>query len=203
MTEPLTAAELAAIQARAEKATPGPWDNEACEYIYARVPKGRPNGEMIAQFSTYSHHLDRLVNIANARFAATARTDVPRLLAEIERFRATPSLDGTLAEVVAWATGNFPEATAHSTLVHLGREAEELIDSITWCSAEADRDQSEIVGELIDILLLTAHLFARFLHVDLRAEVERKLAINKARTWGEADSQGVRSHIRGDDVSTD
>ena len=63
-----------------EKATPGPWDNEAGPYVYARIPGGRPNGEYILQVTCVNgagKPLTREQNTANAAFIAQSRTFSP------------------------------------------------------------------------------------------------------------------------------
>ena len=78
--------EIHAIKARCEAATPGPWDSEDCEYIFAKVKGGRPNGEGIALFSCYTNR-QATNGKADANFAAHAREDIPRLVAEVEKLR--------------------------------------------------------------------------------------------------------------------
>lgn len=79
MTAPLTEAALAAIEARAAKATPGPWT--ATEH---------------AKFWQLDAAFDAVATTAlcfapetaaNAAFIAHARADIPRLLAEVRRLR--------------------------------------------------------------------------------------------------------------------
>ncbi len=85
MTSPIPESELAEIAARAAKATPGPW------------AVGRPaNSEREApSIQTVENSGDKwwIASLAEARpridedadFIAAARTDVPRLLAEVKR----------------------------------------------------------------------------------------------------------------------
>lgn len=78
---PLTADELAAIAARADAATPGPWEWE--EDLYQLDSHGFPVGAIIRTqgWSRYGY------SNTDAEFIARARTDVPRLVAEVERLR--------------------------------------------------------------------------------------------------------------------
>ena len=69
----MTDLDLAAIQARADAATPGPW---TLGIVYGTVM--RSSGGNIARDSTE----------ANAEFIAHARTDVPALLARIAELEA-------------------------------------------------------------------------------------------------------------------
>lgn len=80
----MTSEELAAIKARAEAATPGPWkrsDEESGDYYvpgwYVEVP-----------VSTGSQWIASSIDDQpDAAFIAHARTDVPALIAEVEILR--------------------------------------------------------------------------------------------------------------------
>ena len=78
--------EIDKIKARCEAATPGPWDSENCEYVFAKVKGGRPNGEGIAYFSCYTNR-QATDSKADANFAAHAREDVPQLIAYIKELK--------------------------------------------------------------------------------------------------------------------
>ena len=82
MSERLTDEQLAAIRARAEAATPGPWhvpggDDGGADWV------DKANGDMVCQCTSYR----------NAPFIAHAREDIPALLAHI---------DGLQAEIDRW-----------------------------------------------------------------------------------------------------
>lgn len=86
MTDPLTPAELDAIEARANAATPGPWE--------AKFPV-RDDFEYVRLFSftTYlgsvcNTDMDHEETKYNADFIAASRTDVPRLVGEVRRLTA-------------------------------------------------------------------------------------------------------------------
>lgn len=69
----MTDEQLAAIRARCEAATGGPWEvGHKCE-IYTRHYQVGPIGDFWEP--------------ADARFTAHAREDIPALLAEVERLR--------------------------------------------------------------------------------------------------------------------
>jgi len=93
------------------------------------------------------------------------------------------TLDAALRETVAWGCETFPNADPASCAAHLLREAVELCDDPT--SAE----------EMADVVMLLAHT-AHHAGVDLAAAVRAKLKVNRARTWGEPDSDGVIEHLR-------
>lgn len=92
-------------------------------------------------------------------------------------------LDGLAMEHCDWARVVFNKSTPHSVTEHLRREAQELVDAPTDSS------------EMADVFLLLVWL-ADITGTDLVGAIEEKIEINKARVWGEPDSQGVVQHIR-------
>lgn len=76
----MTPEQLAAIRARLDAATPGPW---------ALGHDTDPNGAWFAEILVPSQHLAALGYIdssrADAEFIAAARTDLEQLLAEVDR----------------------------------------------------------------------------------------------------------------------
>lgn len=75
--EPLTEGQLAKIKARAEAATPGPW--QRCTSYGIGVESG--NGPVPLKVAWAAQEND-------AAFISAARADVPALLEEVERLRA-------------------------------------------------------------------------------------------------------------------
>ena len=69
--------DIEAIKARADKATAGPWANDAPACVAKLWPEG---GKMTV--ATAPH--ETFFGIANAEFIAHARTDIPALIAAIE-----------------------------------------------------------------------------------------------------------------------
>lgn len=86
--EPMTEEQLAAIKARAEAATPGPWQRVTPYGI--GVESG--NGPVPLKVAWAAQEND-------AAFISAAREDVPALLAEVERLRAAV---GRLREGEEW-----------------------------------------------------------------------------------------------------
>lgn len=84
VAEPLTDAELSAIDARANAATPGPWAAEPYQLPPGRTRAGSPQGRVHADWFPIAAH----VFLCDGAFIAAAREDVPRLLAEVQRLRA-------------------------------------------------------------------------------------------------------------------
>lgn len=88
MAERLTEAELAAIAARVQKATGGPWT-----VCYRNVGKSEESADYDDWFlgcdieGPESAQRGQFVRSADARFIAHAREDVPRLLAYVRRLR--------------------------------------------------------------------------------------------------------------------
>jgi hypothetical protein len=76
----LTSAQIAEIKARTEAATPGPWHFEQYEPFPGDVAFEVVDTEMI---TVADNVLQRDVS-----FFAHSRTDIPALLAEVERLRA-------------------------------------------------------------------------------------------------------------------
>ena len=82
----MTREQLDAIRARVEAATPGPWEPSSDTLTWIHV---EAHGLTVAECRTYLNrqHTDKQ-NDANAAFIASAREDVPALLAEVERLTA-------------------------------------------------------------------------------------------------------------------
>lgn len=128
---------------------------------------------------------------------ATLETDIARglgmpiICAEtLEAFAAArrgvglgPTLEQTLAEVMAWADATFPHATPESKAAHLLREAHELRDN--------PRDPEEIA----DVVILAAGA-AHLSGVDLHQAIRAKLAKLRTRRWGPIGPDGVVEHVR-------
>ena len=85
----LTIAEIEAIRKRAEKATEGPWEWVACDELHETEMPELGNGkESIMSFGDremYYPTEGTPPNTEDAEFIAHARTDIPKLLAEIDR----------------------------------------------------------------------------------------------------------------------
>ncbi len=81
--------DLTGIRAREQAASIGPWKSGSVtsghqptgEVILARAADAGPGMETLAHFAAPAA-------VADARFCAHARTDIPELLAEVDRLRA-------------------------------------------------------------------------------------------------------------------
>lgn len=83
----ITDAELNAMQARADAATEGPWT--ARIYTPGKQEDGTyswNDGGSVRSMDG-QEHIASLFTAADAEFMASARTDVPRLIAEVRRLR--------------------------------------------------------------------------------------------------------------------
>lgn len=93
----------------------------------------------------------------------------------------TGAMDSFQKEAFEWSSATFPHQTQHSQISHLRKEVEEL--------ALTPEDGSE----LADCLILLLNL-ASMAGLDLLTEARRKLEINRRRTWGAPDADGVCHH---------
>ncbi len=109
MSDETRALDLDAIRARADAATPGPWHVEKLPYRY---PQRVTTNAALIVAETY---IDPAHEPAEAIFIAHARTDVPALLAEVERLRAAgdrmAALLGDQATLIAQADALMAELT--------------------------------------------------------------------------------------------
>ncbi len=95
-----------------------------------------------------------------------------------------------------WAAQTFPESRIAGVLAHLNDEVRELNDvfahEVKGMSPESALER--IAEEAADVAILLYQLGSRC-GFDLEQAVIDKMAINKARTWGKADSvTGVVHH---------
>jgi hypothetical protein len=105
----------------------------------------------------------------------------------VEKYIIDGTLSGVLEESATWSEETFPLSTPQSIANHLAREAEELKKNPT--------DEMEMA----DVQLLLNHLVA-ITGTNIVKASRKKLDINRARQWGEIDSEGVVEHIREKDL---
>lgn len=91
----LTTEELAAIRRRLQATTPGPW----CHHEGFIETCSEPARLLGVTLQRSEKGLDTLPGEANAAFIAHARSDIPRLLAEIERLRESLALSSPIQDV--------------------------------------------------------------------------------------------------------
>jgi hypothetical protein len=92
------------------------------------------------------------------------------------------ALDRLQAEIGAWGDKTFPQSTANSVLKHFQKESGELLT-----------DKNAV--EAADCTMLIMH-FAHKMRFSLLDAIRQKFEINKARTWGKPDADGVVEHVR-------
>ena len=85
--------DLEAIKKRCEAATPGPW--KQISYVVYTDDQSKAIGKAFGEGVIWSEQL------ANAALFAAARTDIPALIAEVERLRDTANIATTLNKVYA------------------------------------------------------------------------------------------------------
>jgi hypothetical protein len=107
--------DLDAIKARAEVATPGPWEEDGSEIYVVGSRAWVAESCHLAEYGVTAH------GDLDAEFIAHARTDVPALVAEVERLRAD------LAGVGRMAREDYARAEqAEQALVAAQAEMEQL-----------------------------------------------------------------------------
>jgi hypothetical protein len=111
MADPITTEDLAAIKARAEKATPGPWTTGGgATEVYGADDQWLV--QMIADGTE-----------ADAEFIAHARTDIEQLVAEVERFHELLGEDERDRDIAA-------------SLINAGRErVADAFERLTYTTA--------------------------------------------------------------------
>lgn len=91
--------------------------------------------------------------------------------------------EALIEDIQAWQRETFPHATPESVAEHLCREVAELV-----AAPRDGTEQADVVILAIASALVSGN--------DLFAEVRNKMAVNKSRTWGAPDADGVVEHVR-------
>lgn len=98
---PLTDAELDEIQDRCNDAQCGPWEVFGTGKITAPIELGSNHFEFVKTDWECCHtNEEKLKRVCNGKFIASARADVPRLLAEIKRLQKFEKLDREVATYI-------------------------------------------------------------------------------------------------------
>lgn len=95
-----------------------------------------------------------------------------------------PTLDQLIEEIFEWQQATFADGTEEGRIEHWKEEIKEYL---------ADPSNGE---EAVDVFFLFVAIFKNR-GIDLRAEAERKLAINKGRSWAKAPG-GYSKHVEGE-----
>lgn len=99
----------------------------------------------------------------------------------LTRENDVPTLDQLIEEIFAWQQATFADGTEEGRIAHWQEEIKEYL---------ADPSNGE---EAVDVFFLFVAIF-KHRGIDLRAEAERKLAINKARAWAKVPG-GYSKHV--------
>lgn len=91
-------------------------------------------------------------------------------------------MDAIQLEIGQWGDKTFPQSSPRSVLAHFKKESKELIDD-------------ETAVEAADCAMLLLH-FAHKMGFSLNDQIRQKFEINKGRTWGAPDKDGVVEHVR-------
>jgi hypothetical protein len=94
-------------------------------------------------------------------------------------------------EVTDWQKATFKEIYPMPLLLHLGQEIEEVVVSIVVNDPDKRLEFADCF-----ILLMGAAKADGMSYEDICQAISEKLEINKKRTWGEPDSNGVINHIK-------
>jgi hypothetical protein len=116
----LRAAELAEIQARCDRATPGPWTS----YV-----EGRDHVSGSSFIMTAGADIDRFgMSGDDQDFAAQARQDLPRLLAEVRRLHGLDAGTGPVAGEGGMEPGELAEIEARCERASAGPWVRSLVE---------------------------------------------------------------------------
>ena len=149
---------------------------------------------------------DALIDIANGGLGRPAVTEDERafvrtraMLAEVVEMAAkpAPTLDETLADVLAWQRATFGHQDSASVFAKLRGEVDE-VGYAAWAVGHLAGDPRAVLTECADVLIMLAGFVAArgFTLADLRDEVGAKDKINRVRTWRQ-NADGTWSHVKG------
>lgn len=94
-------------------------------------------------------------------------------------------------QIIEWQNETFKKATSISKLAHLKKELKELEDDLAFV-----RPQRRLEFADCFILLFGAASKDGMTYEEIVLAIEEKLKINKSRSWGEPDENGVVEHIK-------
>ena len=148
------------------------WTNEEQEYLRTELTKGAAVGSI-------ARVLDRSFDTVRKRAESLRRIEKGMALqaAKVEG----RSLDKLVEDIHVWQTETFVDGTEEGRIEHWKEEIAEYLK---------DPSNGE---EAADVFLLFVAILKNR-GVDLRAEAERKLEINKKRQWAKA-AGGYSKHV--------
>lgn len=100
----------------------------------------------------------------------------------------------------AWSDATFGKNSRNISIsFHIQKEAKELTEALVYLDRErTEKNLADAKEEFADclILLLDAASHTGLTAENLMEEVIKKFNINKRRTWGKPDANGVVEHIK-------
>jgi hypothetical protein len=129
-----------------------------------------------------------------ARYRFVDAEHLRDLRSALEHFRSPPAGEQrvpseTQATISAWAEATFgPSGSNARAIARANREMAELLEHVT-----ADDRHPEAAEEIADIVIVLSRVMTR-LGVDLQAEIDQKMAKNRARKW-RLDGTGHGYHV--------
>jgi NTP pyrophosphatase (non-canonical NTP hydrolase) len=195
--------DTAELRKLAEAATPGPWKTgrlgdlkmthvvdfgEPPKAPYMCVYEGKPDtANMRGSAPRGVCHSDDGSSDANAAYIAAVSPDV--LLALLGCLEAPADRVESQATINEWITSTFGETGSNfSVAARANQEMAELLMALA-----VDDDHPKAVEEAADIVIVLYRLAERR-GMDLHAEIDRKMAINRARRWNVANGHGY--HVK-------
>ena len=98
-------------------------------------------------------------------------------------------------EIGAWGDATFPNGDRYGVVSHFREEVREFLDVADSIPNNPQYDEAE---EAADVFLLLLH-FAHKVGFDLETVTERKMAVNRLRTWNTTpEPEGHFKHVKSD-----
>lgn len=114
VTQPGEGVDLEAIEARANAASPGPWENEKDNRVIRWDEIGPHRGEVILETKHFPASTGR-----DCEFIAHARQDIPALIAEVRRLRS--SNEGLRSALDGLFNGGWTKEAIETARAALGK----------------------------------------------------------------------------------
>ena len=96
------------------------------------------------------------------------------------------------SSIALWAEQTFGKPTQLRAATRMNEEVAELLAKLSNPSAS----NAKIIEEVADIQIVL-YVLATRLHMDVQAEVEKKMKVNRSRKWA-LDGSGCGQHVEGE-----
>jgi hypothetical protein len=145
------------IEARANAATPGPWTyHDGCGYV--EVPpcgaiEFKPGWERSVHFlaRVHNNHVEGEDGLGfDGAFVASARTDVPALVARVRELEAERDHERALLECAPWATYSEGETLLRAQAAEARQLAKQMMDERDKLRAECTALRRELAALMDD-----------------------------------------------------